>query len=81
MCSVIMIYEHSDYQYQSFIVGKKRPVKFSTVADLSSDECERLLMKYIPPSIRKTKTSQLLFLRCVCVCVCVRACVRVCVCV
>jgi len=48
-----------------FTVGKKRsnPIKFSTMPDLSSEECERLLLKFVPVSIRNTKTSQQLFLK------------------
>jgi len=48
-----------------FTVGKKRsnPIKFSTMPDLPSEECERLLVKYVPASIRNTKTSQQLFLK------------------
>ena len=48
-----------------FIADKKKSceVKFSTEDDLPSEECKRLLMKYMPPSVKKTKTSQLLFLR------------------
>ena len=62
--------------------GKKQsnPVKFSTMTKLSSEECERLLAKFVPVSIRKTKISQQLFLKSVCyqvyVHVCVCACVR-----
>ena len=48
-----------------FIADKKKSheVKFSTDTDLPSEECKRLLMKYMPPSVRQTITSQLLFLR------------------
>jgi len=48
-----------------FTVGKKRsnPIKFSTMPDLPSEECERLLVKFVPASIRHTKTSQQLFLK------------------
>ena len=42
---------------------QSNPVKFSAVPDLPSDVCEHLLAKYMPPSIRKTKTLQQLFLR------------------
>ena len=42
---------------------QSNPVKFSTKPDLPSDVCEHLLAKYMPPSIRKTKTLQQLFLR------------------
>ena len=48
-----------------FTVGKKRsnPIKFSTMPDLPSDECECLLEKFVPVSVRNTKTSQQLFLK------------------
>ena len=54
-----------------FTVGKKRsnPIKFSTMPDLPSEECERLLVKFVPASIRHTKTSQQLFLKYVLLCV------------
>ena len=58
--------------------GKKRsnPVKFSTVRDLPSEECERLLEKFVPSSIRRTKISQQLFLKyeILCLCVCMGIC-------
>ena len=47
------------------IVGgrQSKPVKFSAEPDLPSDVCEHLLAKYVPPSIRNTKTLQQLYLR------------------
>ena len=54
-------------------------VKFSTVPDLPSKECERLLLKFVPASIRSTKVSQQLFLKYVFYQVCVGVCVCVCV--
>lgn len=58
--------------------GKKKsnPVKFSTVRDLPSEECERLLEKFVPSSIRRTKISQQLFLKyeILCLCVCMGIC-------
>ena len=54
MCHLIKCY---------LITGSKKPVKFSAEPDLPTDVCEHLLEKYIPPSIRNTKTLQQLFLR------------------
>ena len=58
--------------FKVLIAGKKKkesnPVKFSTQADLPSEECNQLLMKHVPASIRQVKTFQLLFLRYVCMC-------------
>lgn len=48
--------------------GRRRsnPVKFSTTPDLPREECQRLLGKYVPDSIKRTKISQQLFLKYVC---------------
>ena len=57
-----------NYECKLFTVGPRskkqsNPVKCSTMDDLTSEECERLLGKYVPDSIRSTKTLQQLFLK------------------
>lgn len=69
-----------DFKY---IVADKRkkksnPVKLSTEDDLSSQECELILSKCVPASVRQVKTSMVLFLRYECVCHALQVCVCVC---
>ena len=64
----VVTYFSMNYGCKLFTVGprgKKRfnPVQCSTMPDLTSEECQRLLGKYVPDSIRSTKTSQQLFLK------------------
>jgi len=45
--------------------GRKpgNPVKFSTEPDLQEEECQQLLLHYMPEHIRHTKITQRLFIK------------------
>ena len=50
----------------SFLTGRKKlgnPVKFSLEADLSEQECRKLLIRYTPKHMLKNKTTQKLFVK------------------
>ena len=40
-----------------------QPVKFSTEPDLEEEECQQLLLKYMPAHIQNTKITQRLFIK------------------
>ena len=40
-----------------------QPVKFSSEPDLPKEECQQLLLKYMPAHIRNTKITQRLFIK------------------
>ncbi len=64
-----------------FSGSSKVPVKFSLDADLSDSDCHKLLSRYTPQHMKRNKTSQKLFIRCVCMCVCAHVCLCACMCV
>lgn len=39
------------------------PVKFSMEPDLPEDECQQLLLQYMPEHVRNTKITQKLFIK------------------
>ena len=40
-----------------------QPVKFSSVPDLPEEECQQLLLQYMPENIQKRKVTQRLFIK------------------
>ena len=57
MCTHVHVYTVGAYAHQ--------PVKFSSEPNLPEEECEQLLLQYMPEHIQKTKVTQRLFIKCV----------------